>query len=313
MGSRNPFEWYQKECDAASEVVDGIRKETQELERDLRILTTALQSCHQCSLAQSRLFSIPCRSDCNAHRGGDRIVSANELAVSSPGLCNSAPKLIEQVRPSFEKIKVDLERLGLAVPGDKYYKCVRTCSSRRGGNASTVARDPLTRPDCHLRRFNGMWKGSIRQVCFAAALVVFLEKHTLITLEELEAMTGGRPHGANHLPGPYHSCVAPSLYTLAASTSEKEGFFIDLEDFLFGLCTLSAELVSGRSEKMGATGCSSPGGLDRRVWRQIVSLRGILGGPWRFRHFSQSSMLDSASLTSRMTGFGKSLMLSSTI
>jgi hypothetical protein len=63
-----------------------------------------------------------------------------------------------------------------------------------------------------------MWKNSVQQVCYLAALLTFYAHDKLIAADELQALTG-------------------------LSLDQSAAFHIDVEDFLVGLCSVSQELV----------------------------------------------------------------------
>ncbi len=66
--------------------------------------------------------------------------------------------------------------------------------------------------------YNGHWRNVTQQLVFLGALMVYLESETLLTLEDFQQLVGATPR-------------------------LEPGFYVDLEDYLYGVCSLPSELV----------------------------------------------------------------------
>ncbi|XP_065829913.1 translin-like [Oscarella lobularis] len=73
-------------------------------------------------------------------------------------------------------------------------------------------------PQNEYYRFHDHWRNVTQRLTFLAALLIYLEKETLATREDLGALLG-------------------------VEVSPSNGFHVDLEDFLMGLLTLASELT----------------------------------------------------------------------
>ncbi|EDQ92542.1 uncharacterized protein MONBRDRAFT_22303 [Monosiga brevicollis MX1] len=66
-------------------------------------------------------------------------------------------------------------------------------------------------------RYHGLWRQVTQNLVFMAALWTYLEQDRILQLEEFANLVGAKPQG--------------------------EGFHVDLEDFLHGICSLPSELA----------------------------------------------------------------------
>ncbi|OQV12706.1 putative Translin [Hypsibius exemplaris] len=105
--------------------------------------------------------------------------------------------------------------------------------------------------------FHENWKYTVQKLVFAAALICYLEHGRLASLEEIALVIG-------------------------VKSDRKNGFHLDLEDYLFGLLSLASELSRYCVNRVTAGDYKSPG--------KIFTFLGELGGGFRLLNLKNSEL-----------------------
>jgi hypothetical protein len=149
-----------------------------------------------------------------------------------------------------------------------------------------------------LCRYNDQWSRTVTNAVFLAVFANYLKTERLLTVEELEELTGGVTNGffiatcGFFFPSPKHgdtcaneclwksiSCNICSLDAAKVDLdNSQQDFHISIEEFLHSYISLTGELVSldvlnGCSIQMNVVSTMSPGaiGSQRRYGRKLRS------------------------------------------